>query len=364
VGVYVLAYSDRGKLGNPGVTRALTSPFSFLRRAVSRMGEQIRSVSRKFVEPSAAATPSVRPVARKFEGAETLEGAGVRLRRMFSGNEVPLLDPFLLLDNFGSSNPADYLAGFPWHPHRGIETVTYMLNGQVAHEDSLGNGGKIDAGDVQWMSAGSGILHQEMPQRTEGRLAGFQLWVNLPRRLKMEVPAYRGLRANGIPTVRTPDGGFVKVVAGNFEGVEGPVREIPVDPTYLDVTIPKDSEFSIPVRPGHTVFAQAIEGNGVFDPHGGSALSGPEPSVGPGTPVRQISAARAGETVLFGEGNRVQIRSGAEGLRFLLVAGKPLHEPVAWYGPIVMNTRDEILQAARDLQRGTFIRSKQVVNEE
>jgi quercetin 2,3-dioxygenase len=328
------------------------------------MAEQIRPVRRKFAEPPSSTPPVVRPVARRFEGTETLEGAGVRLRRMFSGNEVPLLDPFLLLDNFGSSNPADYLAGFPWHPHRGIETVTYMLNGQVAHEDSLGNGGKIDAGDVQWMSAGSGILHQEMPQRTEGRLAGFQLWVNLPRRLKMEVPAYRGLRANGIPSVRTPDGGVVKVVAGSFEGVEGPVREIPVDPTYLDVTIPQHSEFSLPVRAGHTVFAQAIEGHGTFDPHGTAARDRPEPSVEPGAPVTKLSAAHAGETVLFGDGDRVQIRSGEEGLRFLLVAGKPLHEPVAWYGPIVMNTRDEILQAARDLQRGTFIRSPQVVNEE
>ncbi|MGA7860827.1 MAG: pirin family protein [Thermoplasmata archaeon] len=293
-----------------------------------------------------------------------MEGAGVRLRRMFSGNEVPLLDPFLLLDNFGSSNPADYLAGFPWHPHRGIETVTYMLNGQVAHEDSLGNAGRIDSGDVQWMSAGSGILHQEMPQRTEGRLAGFQLWVNLPRRLKMEVPAYRGLRANGIPVVRTPDGGVVKVVAGSFQGVEGPVREIPVDPTYLDVTLPQESEFSLPVRPGHTVFAQAVEGAGTFDPHGTPGRAGGDALRGSRTATPGLSTARAGETVLFGEGDRVQIRASDEGLRFLLVAGQPLHEPVAWYGPIVMNTQNEILEAARDLERGTFIRSKQVVNEE
>ena len=283
---------------------------------------------------------------------------------MFSGNEVPLLDPFLLLDNFSSSNPADYLAGFPWHPHRGIETVTYMLNGQVAHEDSLGNGGRIESGDVQWMSAGSGILHQEMPQRTEGRLAGFQLWVNLPHRLKMEMPAYRGLRANGIPVVKTSDGGEVKVVAGSFDGVEGPVREIPVDPTYLDVTIPNGSEFYLPTRKGHTVFAQAIEGAGLFDPYGA-----PQDLGAPLTPRSAVvptafSRARAGETVLFGDGDRVQIRAEGEALRFLLVAGRPLHEPVAWYGPIVMNTQDEIREAARDLERGTFIRSKQVVNEE
>lgn len=327
------------------------------------MVEQVRSVERKIAPPpSAAAPPTVRPVARRFEGTETLEGAGVRLRRMFSGQEVPLLDPFLLLDNFGSSNPADYLAGFPWHPHRGIETVTYMLNGQVAHEDSLGNGGRIESGDVQWMSAGRGILHQEMPQRTEGRLSGFQLWVNLPRQLKMEVPAYRGLRGSGIPTVRRPDGGVVKVVAGEFEGVEGPVREIPVDPTYLDVTLPPAAEFSVPVRPTYTVFAQAIDGKGAFDPR--DRPEGRPSADSAGRPAGAVgSSARAGETVLFGEGDRVQIRAGDAGLRFLLVSGRPLHEPVAWYGPIVMNTREEILEAARDLERGTFIRSAEVVKE-
>jgi len=328
------------------------------------MGEKVRSVHRKFAEPVARESPVVRPVARRFEGTETLEGAGVRLRRMFSGTEVPLLDPFLLLDNFGSSNPADYLAGFPWHPHRGIETVTYMLHGQVEHEDSLGNGGRIGSGDVQWMSAGSGILHQEMPQRTEGRMAGFQLWINLPRRLKMEVPAYRGLRAQGIPVVRTPEGGLVKVVAGSFQGVEGPVREIPVDPTYLDVALPTDSEFSLPVPSGHTVFAQTIEGDGSFDPRGPREGASPAPIGTLGVAVRGLSVAHAGETVLFGEGDRVRIRAGHEGVRFLLVAGKPLHEPVAWYGPIVMNTQSEILEAARDLERGTFIRSTRVVNEE
>ena len=263
---------------------------------------------------------------------------------MFSGNEVPLLDPFLLLDNFGSSNPADYLAGFPWHPHRGIETVTYMLNGQVAHEDSLGNGGRIDSGDVQWMSAGSGILHQEMPQRTEGRLAGFQLWVNLPQKLKMETPAYRGLRAHNIPAVPLTEGGVVKIIAGSFGGVEGPVREIPVDPTYLDVRIPAGTEFSLPVAKGHTVFAQTVEGSGVF---GSDRTTG-----------------RAGETILFGDGDRVRINSQEVPLRFLLVAGRPLREPVAWYGPIVMNTQQEILEAARDLQRGTFIRAKEPIREE
>ncbi len=316
------------------------------------MADPARQVNRKFAAPPPS--PEARPVAHRFEGTETLEGAGVRLRRMFSGNEVPLLDPFLLLDNFGSSNPADYLAGFPWHPHRGIETVTYMLNGNVEHQDSLGNGGTIGSGDVQWMSAGSGILHQEMPQRTEGRLAGFQLWVNLPRRLKMEVPAYRGLTASGIPTVRTADGGAVKVVAGSFAGVEGPVREIPVDPTYLDVSLPASGEFALPVQNGHTVFAQVVEGEGAFDRT--ARLARPAAKAG----GRALGEGRPGETLVFGPGSSVDIRAGSSGLRFLLVSGRPLREPVAWYGPIVMNTQQEILEAARELQHGTFIRTSQI----
>src|SRR5579859_378141 len=220
---------------------------------------------------------SIRPVQRLIKSKPTLEGAGVHLRRAFGFGNTHEFDPFLLLDDFRNDVPEDYLAGFPWHPHRGIETVTYMLHGQVEHEDSLGNGGRIGSGDVQWMSAGSGILHQEMPQRTEGRMAGFQLWINLPRRLKMEVPAYRGLRAQGIPVVRTPEGGLVKVVAGSFQGVEGPVREIPVDPTYLDVALPTDSEFSLPVPSGHTVFAQTIKGDGSFDPRGPREGASPAP---------------------------------------------------------------------------------------
>jgi len=326
------------------------------------MSESTRKVTRKLKAPSPPKPESsVRTVSRKFEGAETLEGAGVRLRRMFSNNEVPLLDPFLLLDNFGSANPADYLAGFPWHPHRGIETVTYMLNGKTAHEDSLGNHGVIDSGDVQWMSAGSGILHQEMPQRTEGRMSGFQLWVNLPRRLKMEDPAYRGLRSNGIPIVRGGDGTVVKVVAGAYDEVEGPVTGISVDPMYLDVTLSPGSGFQLPTKKGYTVFAQAFDGSGSFDPMGAPAV---QPKVRPlyMAPVDPMteSTAKAGETILYGDGDRVDIHASEEGLRFLLVSGKPLREPVAWYGPIVMNTRDEIIQAARDLDRGTFIRSSKI----
>jgi quercetin 2,3-dioxygenase len=328
------------------------------------MPDNVRRVAKK-VPPAPGSDGETRSVDRKFHGTETLEGAGVRLRRMFGNAEVPLLDPFLLLDNFGSTNPQDYLAGFPWHPHRGIETVTYMLRGRTEHEDSLGNKGVIDSGDVQWMSAGSGILHQEMPKRTEGRLAGYQLWVNLPKRQKMEDPAYRGLRATGIPEVRRSDDSLVKVVAGSFEGVEGPVTGIPVDPTYLDVALPAGGEFDLATRRGYTVFAQAIEGSGRFDPVGVPAINeGEPPNLYTPTidPVSQ-SSAKAGETVLFTDGDRVRIRAGDEGLRFLFVSGRPLREPVAWYGPIVMNTREEIVEAARDLDRGTFIKTRKVINE-
>jgi quercetin 2,3-dioxygenase len=307
---------------------------------------------------------TIRKVERKFDGTETMEGAGVRLRRMFGNSEVPLLDPFLLLDNFGSMNPADYVAGFPWHPHRGLETVTYMMSGKTEHEDSLGNKGVIDAGDVQWMSAGSGIMHQEMPRRTDGLLAGFQLWVNLPRDRKMETPAYRGVSASAIPVVREEDGRVVNVIAGEYHQVEGPVRHIPVDPLYIDVRLPPNAEFEHPVHRGHTVFAQAIEGGGQFDPVGMPAIK-----ESPGRlysdqndPAHEIGCGK-GETILYGDGDAVKITSGDKGLRFLLVSGRPLGEPVAWYGPIVMNTREEIVQAFSELKRGNFIKSKKVINE-
>lgn len=306
----------------------------------------------------------VRSVARKFSGAETMEGAGVRLRRMFGNSEVPLLDPFLLLDNFGSMDPADYVAGFPWHPHRGLETVTYMMSGKTEHEDSLGNKGVIDAGDVQWMSAGSGIMHQEMPKRTDGLLAGFQLWVNLPHKQKMETPAYRGVSATDIPVVQATDGGTVNVIAGEYETVEGPVRHIPVDPTYLDIRLPPDGTFERPFKQGYTVFAQTVEGSGRFDPDGVPALREPQSRLytGDGDPSSEATCGK-GETVLFGDGDLVRISAGDKGLRFLLVSGKPLGEPVAWYGPIVMNTREEIVEAFSELHHGNFIKSKKVINE-
>ncbi len=289
-------------------------------------------------------TEPLRSIERRFPGIPTLEGAGVRLRRSFSNNEIPLFDPFLLLDRFGSSNPEDYLAGFPWHPHRGIETVTYVLDGRVAHGDTLGNSGVIGAGDVQWMNSGSGIIHQEMPQRSDGGMNGFQLWVNLPAREKMSIPAYRGLTAGEIPEVSTDTGNRVKIVAGTFERVEGPVRGISVDPTYLDVRVPPGGEFETPTPPGYTVFGHGIEGSGTFA----------------GSDARPVAS---GETVLFGSGGPVRVRASEQGYRFLLVSGRPLHEPVAWYGPIVMNTPSELRAAARELQSGEFLKHKRPILE-
>jgi len=287
----------------------------------------------------------VRSVTHRFPGVPTLEGAGVRLRRSFSNREVPLFDPFLLLDRFGSANPDDYLAGFPWHPHRGIETVTYVLDGEVEHGDTLGNSGVIGAGDVQWMNSGSGIIHQEMPRRSERAMSGFQLWVNLPATQKMSVPAYRGLTRAEFPEVTTDSGTRVKVVAGTLAGVEGPVKGIAVDPTYLDVTVPAGSSFEQTPPPGYTAFAHAISGNVRFD--------GADP-----TPVA------AGETALFGPGGPVRAHALDADARFLLVSGRPLHEPVAWYGPIVMNTRDELLQAMREIQGGDFVKHRRPIVEE
>ncbi len=287
----------------------------------------------------------VRSIAHRFPGVPTVEGAGVRLRRSFANPEVPLFDPFLLLDRFGSSNPADYLAGFPWHPHRGIETVTYVLDGRVAHGDTLGNSGVIGAGDVQWMNSGSGIIHQEMPQRTEGPMSGFQLWVNLPAKEKMSDPAYRGLSAGDIPEVTTDAGSRVKVVAGTFGAVEGPVRGIPVDPTYLDVRVPAGGSFELATHPDHTAFVHGIEGVGTFE-------------------GRDAQPLDRGETALFAPGVSVRMHASDRGARFLLVTGRPLHEPVAWYGPIVMNRPDELATAMRELRSGEFVKHRRPIVEE
>jgi len=287
----------------------------------------------------------VRSIVHRFPGVPTLEGAGVRLRRSFSNNEVPLFDPFLLLDRFGSSNPEDYLAGFPWHPHRGIETVTYVLEGRVEHGDTLGNSGVIGSGDVQWMNSGSGIIHQEMPKRAEGTMSGFQLWVNLPAKEKMSVPAYRGLTRADFPEVTTDNGTRVKVVAGSYGGSEGPVTGIPVDPTYLDVTVPAGGTFELAPHPGYTAFAHAIEGDVRFD----------------GEDSRPVNA---GETALFGPGGPIRATALGSDARFLLVSGRPLHEPVAWYGPIVMNTREQLLEAMHEIHDGDFIKHRRPIVEE
>jgi len=288
---------------------------------------------------------SPRSIEHRFPGVPTLEGAGVRLRRSFSNNEVPLFDPFLLLDRFGSSNPEDYLAGFPWHPHRGIETVTYMLEGQVEHGDTLGNAGVIGSGDVQWMNSGSGIIHQEMPKRADGAMSGFQLWVNLPAKEKMAVPAYRGLTRADFPEVTTDAGSRVKVVAGSYAGTEGPVKGISVNPTYLDVSVPARGSFELTPPAGYTAFAHAITGDVRFD----------------GRDDRPVAA---GETALFGPGGPIRANALETEARFLLVSGRPLHEPVAWYGPIVMNTQAQLVEAVRELRGGDFVKHRRPIVEE
>jgi redox-sensitive bicupin YhaK (pirin superfamily) len=277
----------------------------------------------------------VRAINSVLTARPTVEGAGVRLRRVFGQAELPQLDPFLLLDDFGSDDPADFRAGFPWHPHRGIETITYMLAGRVDHADNLGHSDTIGPGDVQWMTAGSGIVHQEMPRVDEPpRLRGLQLWANLPAAHKMTRPRYRGVAAKEIPEVRTTEGATVKVVSGALDGVRGPVREIVADPTYLDVAAPAGTTFVAPVPYGHTAFAYVLEG---------------EAQVG-GLDVV------AGSLGLLGDGDEVEARAGGGGARFIVVAGKPNGEPVAWWGPIVMNTEEELRVAFDEYQRGTFLK--------
>jgi len=270
-----------------------------------------------------------------------IEGAGVRLRRSIATATLDYLDPFLLLDNFQSDDPDDYLAGFPWHPHRGIETVTYMLAGEVDHRDSIGNAGMIGAGDVQWMTAGGGIMHEEMPRPgADGRMGGFQLWVNLPAELKMTRPRYQDLGAAQIPEVRRADGTVIRVVAGEVDGVAGAVTEIYAEPEYLDVTLPSGVGFEQPVPRGHTAFAYVFEGEGRF---------GDEARGGDGEAVAHP------RLVVFGDGDVVRASAGTSPVRFLLVSGAPLGEPIARYGPFVMNTRAEIEQALRDLRDDTFV---------
>ncbi len=280
-----------------------------------------------------------RKIKKILKSRSTLEGAGVRLQRVFGFNEVPMFDPFLLLDHFGSDNPDDYLAGFPWHPHRGIETITYMLEGEVEHEDSLGNKGVIKSGDVQWMTAGSGIIHQEMPHRSEGLMQGFQLWANLPAKDKMMHPRYRDVKKVEIPEFAVNENVTVKIIAGEIKGIKGPVQDIVTDPEYIDVTIRSNGMFKHSITYGHTVFAYIFKGAGFFD-------------------HKQKEMTNQGSIVLYDDGDFIEIRTEDKPVRFLLVSGKPIGEPVAWYGPIVMNTEEELRIAFQEFRNKTFIKHK------
>ena len=300
---------------------------------------------------------TARKIRKVFRSKPTIEGAGVHLKRAFGFSEVPQFDPFLLLDDFRSENPDHYNKGFPWHPHRGIETITYVLSGVVEHGDSMGNIGVIDSGDVQWMTAGSGIVHQEMPKGDpEGNMLGFQLWANLPASHKMMDPRYRDVRADQIPEIQTENGTRIKIICGRVQGVSGPVQDIVIDPEYLDVRVPSHSIFEHPTKPEHTVFAYVISGKGYF-------CQEKEPFTydvqGTGYFDMQREAAMENEMlVLFEDGEKILVSTENEPVRFLLVSGMPINEPVAWYGPIVMNSREELRAAFDEYQSGTFIKYK------
>jgi redox-sensitive bicupin YhaK (pirin superfamily) len=297
---------------------------------------------------------SIRPVKRLIQSKPTLEGAGVHLRRAFGFGNTSDFDPFLLLDDFRNDVPREYLAGFPWHPHRGIETITYVLAGTVEHGDSMGNRGAIAAGDIQWMTAGSGIIHQEMPKGDpKGRMHGFQLWANLPASLKMTAPRYQEITAGEIPLITDDDGTGVRIVCGTFWGKKGPVEGVAADPIYIDVSVPPGRKKSLPVETTRHAFAYVFAGSGTF----GNA-SGPLPVLTEEVGSDSAPALEAGNRslVLFDRGDEVTVEAGPEGIRFLLVSGKPLEEPVAWRGPIVMNTQDQLRQAFEELDRGTFLR--------
>ncbi len=298
---------------------------------------------------------SIRPVKQIVQAQPAIEGAGVRLRRAFGFGNTSDYDPFLLFDDFRNENPEDYRAGFPWHPHRGIETITYVLAGTVNHGDSLGNTGALKAGDVQWMTAGSGILHQEMPQGDPaGRMHGFQLWANLPSSQKMTDPRYQDIASRDIPEVIDDDGTMVRVICGDFWGKKGPVDGIAAEPRYLDISVPAERRKTLAVETTRHAFAYVFEGTGTFRDASDPVAVKTE-GVGPleGTITYE---AENRSLVLFGNGDEVTVQAGDEGIRFLLVSGKPLKEPVAWHGPIVMNTDAELREALADLRDGTFIK--------
>ena len=300
---------------------------------------------------------SIRPVKQIIQSKPTMEGAGVKLRRAFGFGDTDLYDPFLLLDDFRNEDPEDYMAGFPWHPHRGIETITYVLAGEVSHGDSLGNVGTLGAGDVQWMTAGSGILHQEMPKGdAKGRMHGFQLWANLPAALKMTKPRYQDVSSHDIPTVTEDDGTSVRVIIGNFWGKSGPVDGIAADPRYLDVSVPPGKRRTIKVELDHHAFAYVFDGSGNFR-DASQPMAVPTEVVGSGRDAEPLMTGNR-SLILFDKGDEVTVQAGEQGIRFLLVSGRPLQEPVAWHGPIVMNTENELRQAITELRNGTFIKNR------
>jgi redox-sensitive bicupin YhaK (pirin superfamily) len=301
--------------------------------------------------------PKTRKIRKVLKSKPTIEGAGVHLKRVFGFSEVPLFDPFLLLDDFRSDDPDHFLKGFPWHPHRGIETITYVLKGDVEHGDSMGNKGIISSGDVQWMTAGSGIIHQEMPKGDEnGRMYGFQLWANLPSGEKMMDPRYRDIANNQIPEVKLPNGITIKIISGEVSGIKGPVKDIVIDPEFFDVTVPANTEFIHSTRQGNMVFAYVIEGQGYFckdknpftyEVEGKNYFD-----------IQRDPFVQNGTVVLFGDGDEIVVITEKYKVRFLLISGKPLGEPVAWYGPIVMNTQEELQTAFEEYKAGTFVKYK------
>lgn len=301
---------------------------------------------------------SQRFIKKIWKSEPTVEGAGVHLKRAFGFQEIPLLDPFLLLDDFRSENPAEYKAGFPWHPHRGMETITYVLDGDVEHADSMGNKGEISSGDVQWMTAGSGIIHQEMPKgNAQGEMLGFQLWANLPAHLKMMEPRYRGIKHNQIPVIAMPDGVKIRIISGTVNGIQGPVQDIVTDPEYLDITLPAGKTFTHTVKENHNVFAYIIDGEAYFD---AARVPFAHDAVGYNYfDMKPPCTCTDGTLVLYDRGgSNISVTTDKHSVRFLLVSGKPLNEPIAWYGPIVMNTHAELRTAFQEYQDGNFVKNR------
>ena len=299
---------------------------------------------------------TTRSINKIIKSRPTIEGAGVHLKRAFGFNQAPQLNPFLLLDDFHSNDPNEFLMGFPWHPHRGIETITYVLSGKIEHGDSMGNSGVINSGDVQWMTAGSGIIHQEMPKgESDGSLWGFQLWANLPASHKMMEPRYREVKSEQIPEVILDNDVRVKVICGEIEGNKGPVQDIVTDPEYIDVTIPANTVFKHSTKMGYTVFAYVMKGNGSFDEN--EYTYAYEVEDAEYSDLDNSSSIGPENLIMFNDGDRISVTSGDEGARFLLISGKPLNEPVAWYDPIVMNTQEELEIAFEEYRKGTLIKS-------